>query len=58
MAARIGAVVSGFFGVLSIFIGQGGLWIGILSAVGAIGKGKKEADDASAIYAECAASFR
>src|SRR5262245_16446923 len=35
MAARIGAVVSGFFAVLSIFIGHGGMWIGVLSAVGA-----------------------
>jgi adenylate cyclase len=33
MAARIGAVVSGFFGVVSVFIGQGGLWIGLLSVV-------------------------
>jgi adenylate cyclase len=34
MAARIGAVVSGFFGVISISIGHGGMWIGILSVVG------------------------
>jgi adenylate cyclase len=33
MGARIGAVVSGFFGVLSVFIGQGGLWIGLLSVL-------------------------
>src|SRR5258707_3924629 len=33
MATRIGAVVGGFFGVLSIFIGHGGMWIGILSIV-------------------------
>nr|WP_246398960.1 adenylate/guanylate cyclase domain-containing protein [Mycobacterium vicinigordonae] len=34
MATRIGAVVSGFFSVSSIFIGEGGLWIGIVTAAG------------------------
>jgi adenylate cyclase len=36
MAARSGAAVAGFIGALTIFIGQGGLWIGILSIVGAL----------------------
>src|ERR1700730_18194954 len=36
MAARIGAVVSGFFGVLSICIGRGGMSIATLGAVGAV----------------------
>lgn len=34
VATRIGAIVSGFFSVLSIFIGHGGLWIGVISALG------------------------
>lgn len=34
VATRIGAMVSGFFSVLSIFIGHGGLWIGVVSAIG------------------------
>src|SRR5262245_55616761 len=33
MATRIGAVVGGFFSSVTIFIGHGGLWIGLLSAV-------------------------
>lgn len=35
MAARIGAVVSGFFGLASTFVGNGGMWIGIVSLFGA-----------------------
>lgn len=35
MAARIGAVVSGFFGLASALIGHGGMWIGIISLLGA-----------------------
>src|SRR5690242_13963816 len=36
VAARIGAVVGGFFGVLSILIGHGGMWLGALSIVGTV----------------------